>query len=201
MFLFVKGIVIGLVIAVPVGPIGLLCIHRTLAGGTVSGLASGLGVAAADALAAGIAVLGLTLISAFLVSQEAWLHLAGGLFLCYLGVRTFLARPAKEARAPKANGLLGDFVSTFFLTFTNPVTISSFVAILAAFGLGGASESYLATAVLIAGIFIGSALWWIILGVPLHLNGTKFNTEGLQWLSRISGVLITGFGFIVLLAG
>lgn len=154
----------------------------------------------ADALAASIAILGLTLISTILVSQEAWLRLVGGLFLCFLGLRTFLARPVKEAKPIKTNGLLGDLLSTFFLTFTNPMTVSSFVAILAGFGLAGASESYLSAVLLIAGIFIGSALWWVILGTALYLHGGKFDTAGLQWLSRISGVLIAGFGVIVLLA-
>ena len=195
---FVKGLVIGFMVAVPVGPIGVLCINRALVYGRLSGLISGLGVATADALAASIAVLGLTLISNILMSQEVWLRLIGGGLLCYLGVRTFLSRAMEQPASPKESGLVGAFASAFFLTFTNPVTISSFVAIFAAFGLGSLGDNTISTATLILGVFTGSALWWVILGFGLRVLGTCFNPSGLRWVSRISGVIIAGFGFVVL---
>lgn len=196
--LFIKGLLIGFMVAVPVGPTGLLCINRALTQGPLSGLISGLGVATGDALGAGVAVLGLTLISNILISQEVWLRPVGGLFLCYLGVRTFLARPAGQAQSDGEGNVVGVYASTLFLTFTNPVTISSFVAIFAAFGLASAGESALSAAMLVSGVFLGSALWWVILAVGLRLVGAKFSSRGLLWVSRISGAAIAGFGFVVL---
>lgn len=199
MKLFFEGLVIGLVVAVPVGPIGLLCINRFLAGGRAYGLFSGLGVAAADAIAAGIAALGLTLISDFLFNQQLWLRPLGGLFLCYLGFRTFVARPSGEAPSIEGDGLLGAYTSTFLLTFSNPLTILSFFAIYAGWGVESLKGHYLSAAILMSGVFAGSALWWIILGGWLTFFRAKFTDRGLQWMRRVSGVIITGFGFAVLL--
>lgn len=198
MSLFIEGIVIGFVVAVPVGPIGLLCINRALSGGPAYGFLSGLGVATADAVSGGIVVLGLTLVSSFLSSQHEWLRPIGGLFLCYLGLRTFMAKPAEQAISTKENGLMGAYTSTFFLTFTNPVTILSFVAIYAGWGVRSLSGDYLSAAALTSGIFFGSALWWVILGAALLLSREKFTDHGLRWIHRISGVIIAGFGFVVL---
>lgn len=197
---FIKGLIIGITVAVPVGPIGLLCVNRALSGGPAYGLFSGLGVATADAISAGIAVLGLTLVSSILISQQVWLRLIGGVFLCYLGLRTFLVRPAEQATSTKENGLVGAYASTFFLTLTSPVTILSFVAIYAGWGVESLSGDYLSAALLTAGIFVGSALWWIVLSVALRTHGTKINSSGLRWVHRVSGVIIAGFGFIVLLS-
>jgi len=129
--LFLKGILIGFVVAVPIGPMGVLCVSRALSGGPVYGLFSGLGVATGDAVWAGIAALGLTMISGFLLSQQSWLRLIGGIFLCYLGIKTFLTGPRVQTVSGVASGLGGAYGSTFFLTFSNPATILSFVAIYA----------------------------------------------------------------------
>lgn len=197
---FLEGLIIGFVIAVPVGPIGLLCINRTLSGGPTYGFFSGLGIATADAISAAIAVLGLTLISNFLISQQIWFRLIGGLFLCYLGFRIFLARPAVQTTSVKESSLMGAYASTFFLTFTNPVTILSFVAIYAGWGVESLSGDYFSAAVLTLGVFTGSALWWIILSGGLLLFETRFTHHGLRWVHRISGAIIAGFGFFVLLS-
>ena len=198
-FLF-RGLLIGFSIAAPVGPIGVLCIRRTLAEGRAAGLVSGLGAATADALYGCIAVFGLTLISNFLISQQVWLRLIGGGFLCYLGLRTFLAKPAERAASAQGKGLVGAYASTFFLTITNPMTILSFAAIFAGLGAGGASGNYVCAAVLVLGVFIGSALWWFILSGGVSLFRTKFNPHGLRWVNRISGLIITGFGLMALLS-
>ena len=158
-----RGLAIGFSIAAPVGPIGVLCIRRTLAEGRVSGLVSGLGAATADAIYGCIAGFGLTFIANILISQQVWLRLIGGLFLCYLGVKTLLAKPAHQATSAKGNGLVGAYASTFFLTLTNPMTILSFVAIFAGLGLASTGGNYASAGVLVFGVFIGSALWWLIL--------------------------------------
>ena len=195
-----RGLIIGFSIAAPVGPIGVLCIRRTLAEGRGSGLVSGLGAATADAIYGFIAGFGLTFISNFLISQLVWLRLIGGGFLCYLGLRTFLSKPAVHVASAKGNGLFGSYVSTFFLTITNPMTILSFAAIFAGLGVGGAGGNYVSAAVLVLGVFIGSALWWFILSGVVSVFRTKFNPQRLRWVNRISGIIITGFGLIALLS-
>lgn len=195
-----RGLIIGFSIAAPVGPIGVLCIRRTLAEGRASGLVSGLGAATADAIYGCIAGFGLTFISSILVSQQMWLRLVGGAFLCYLGLRTFLARPVEQAVSVAGNGRVGAYASTFFLTLTNPMTILSFAAIFAGLGVASAGGNYVSAGVLVLGVFLGSALWWLTLSGIVGLFRAKFNPRGLRWVNRISGVIITGFGLFALLS-
>ena len=195
-----KGLIIGFSIAAPVGPIGVLCVRRTLTEGRASGLVSGIGAATADAIYGCIAGFGVAFISNFLVSQQVWLRLIGGLFLCYLGPKTWLAKPIEQAALPKGNGLIGAYASTFFLTITNPMTIISFAAIFAGLGLASTSRNYISAGGLVLGVFIGSALWWFFLSNLVGLFRARFNTNGLQWVNRISGVIITGFGLFALLS-
>ena len=196
-----KGVVIGFSIAAPVGPIGVLCMRRTLAEGRASGLITGLGAATADAMYGCIAGFGLTFISSFLVSQQAWLRLIGGGFLCYLGLRTLFAKPSEPEALTKGSGLLGAYASTLVLTLANPMTIISFVAIFAGLGLASTSGNYMGAGALISGVFIGSALWWLILSGGVGTLQGKLNYHGLQWVNRVSGVIITGFGLFALLSG
>jgi threonine/homoserine/homoserine lactone efflux protein len=197
---FFRGLIIGFSIAAPVGPIGVLCIRRTLAEGWMSGLVSGLGAATADALYGCVAGFGLAFISNILVSQQVWLRLIGGGFLCFLGLKTLLSKPAEQAAPGKDAGLLGDYASTFFLTLTNPMTIISFAAIFAGLGLAGTSGSYGSAGILVLGVFCGSALWWFLLSGGVGLFRTRFNPAGLRWVNRISGVIIIGFGLFSLLS-
>jgi len=195
-----RGLVIGFSIAAPVGPIGVLCIRRTLADGRVSGLVSGLGAATADAIYGCIAGFGLTFISSVLVSQQGWLRLIGGGFLCYLGLKTLLAKPAEQVASIKGSGLLGAYASTFFLTLTNPMTILFFAAIFAGLGVASASRNYASAGALVLGVFLGSALWWLTLSGVVGVFRAKLNPHWLRWVNRISGVIITGLGLLVLLS-
>jgi threonine/homoserine/homoserine lactone efflux protein len=197
---FIRGLIIGLSIAATVGPMSILCIQRTLYKGQLYGLISGLGVATADAVYGSIAGFGLTLIASFLVSQQAWIRLIGGLFLVYLGLKALLARPAERAAAAKANSFVGAYASTFLLTLTNPLTILSFAAIFAGIGVGGASKSYVSATIVVLGVFIGSALWWCILTGGINLLRGKFTSQWLFWINRISGVIIMLFGVLALLS-
>lgn len=198
-FLF-RGLAIGFSIAAPVGPIGVLCIRRTLTEGRASGLVSGLGAATADAVYGSIAGFGLTLISGFLVEQQTWLRLIGGAFLCYLGIRTLLAAPAERAAPVKGNGLVGAYASTLFLTLTNPLTILSFAAIFAGLGLASTSGNYVSAAMLVLGVFIGSAAWWLLLSSGVSLLRSRFDARAMRWVNRVSGVIITVFGALALLS-
>ncbi len=210
---YLRGLIIGFSIAAPVGPIGVLCIRRTLAEGRLYGFISGLGAATADACYGTIAALGLTIVSAFLIDQSNWLRLIGGLYLCYLGLRTFRARPAERAaqsaeraaqpaeRAAEAvtrrRGLLGAYTSTLFLTLTNPLTIMSFLAVFAGLGLAQ-SKSALSALLLVLGVFSGSALWWFLLSGFTSLFRSRINPRGLSWINRVSGAIILAFGVVVL---
>jgi len=197
---FLRGMIIGFSIAAPVGPIGILCIRRTLAEGPTSGLISGLGAATADAIYGFIAGFGLTVISNLLIRQQIWLRLLGGGFLCYLGMKTFFTGPLEPSSSLKGKGLIRVYISTFFLTLTNPMTILSFMAIFAGLGVGSMSRGYFPAGLLVAGVFIGSALWWLFLSNGVGLFGKKFNLAGLRWTNRISGIIITTFGVWALLS-
>ena len=198
--LFLEGLLIGFVVAVPIGPMGVLCVSRALSGGPVYGLFSGLGVATGDAVWAGIAALGLTMISGFLLSQQVWLRFIGGIFLCYLGIKTFLTGPRVQTVSGVATGLGGAYGSTFFLTFSNPATILSFVAIYAGWGVESLSGHYVSATVLTAGVFVGSASWWILLSGGLLAFRKSFARSGLEWVERISGAIIAGLGFFIILS-
>jgi threonine/homoserine/homoserine lactone efflux protein len=191
-FLF-KGVIIGFSIAAPVGPIGVLCIRRSLADGRQIGLATGLGAATADAAYGGVAGFGLTFISAFLVGHRFWLGFLGGLFLCYLGIRTFVSKPAEQAAEVRGGGLFSAYLSTLFLTLTNPMTILSFVAVFAGFGLG-ASPDYLSACALVAGVFVGSALWWLLLSTGVALFRSRLSAGWMRAINRLSGAVILAFG-------
>lgn len=198
---FLKGLILGLSIAAPVGPIGVLCIRRTLARGRVYGFVSGMGAATADGIYGAIAGFGLTAVSNLLVGQRVWFGLVGGVFLCYLGLRTFLVRPDAQAPELGAEGnLLSAYASTFVLTLTNPMTILSFAAIFAGLGVGNEGESLLAAGVLVLGVFSGSALWWLALSGGVSLFRGRVGPQGLRWVNRISGAIITGFGLMALLS-
>ena len=194
-----KGTAIGFSIAAPVGPIGLLCIRRSLAGGRRVGLATGLGAATADAGYGCVAGFGLTAVSSFLIGHKFWLGLLGGLFLCGLGARTFLSKPAQEVAPVGGNGCLSAYLSTVLLTLTNPMTILSFAAVFAGFGLGR-SPDYRAAAALVAGVFIGSALWWMLLSSGAALFRSRINSTWMQAVNRVSGLIIFGFGLCSLWA-
>jgi len=194
-----QGIILGFSIAAPVGPIGVLCIRRTLAHGRTAGLISGLGAATADAFYGCIAGFGLTLVSNFLVNQQLWIRVIGGIFLFYLGIKIFLSKPAEVSASVKSNSLFGSYSSTLFLTLTNPATILSFAAIFA--GLGVLEGSYFDAIILVIGVFVGSALWWLFLSFGIDVVRMRFSQRGFVWINRISGMILVMFGAIALGSG
>jgi threonine/homoserine/homoserine lactone efflux protein len=193
----IKGLVIGVSIAAPVGPIGLLCIRRSLEQGRTAGLASGLGAATADAAYGCIAGFGLTAISGFLFEHVSLLRLAGGSAVCYLGVRTFLSAPAQREAQVSASGLRSAYFSTLLLTLANPATILSFVAVFAGFGIV-ASPSYAAAATLVTGVFVGSGLWWLFLSSSVALMRHRISIGSMQAINRFSGGMLVAFGLYAL---
>ncbi len=195
LLLFFRGFLIGISIAAPVGPIGVLCIRRTLAEGKLKGFLSGMGAASADMVYGAVAAFGLTMITDLLVENKFWFQLIGGCFLLYLGIKTFLEKPADHAAQVKQSGYFGAYLSTFFLTITNPMTILSFAAIFAGTMFIGTSSSPI---VLVAGVFAGSASWWLALSFGVGMMRDRLTPIHMAWINRISGIIITAFGVFAL---
>ena len=192
--LFFKGFIIGFSIAAPVGPIGILCIQRTLAGGNVQGLVTGLGAATADAMYGFIAAFGLTFISNFLVEQSIWIRLIGGLFLCYLGIKAFLSKPRNQILSVANRTIISSYGTTFSLTLTNPLTILFFAGIFAGLGMVSESIQYTSAGLMVIGVFMGSGAWWLILSGATGILRNKINERKLAWVNKISGFIILSFG-------
>jgi len=195
----IRGLVIGFTIAAAVGPISLLTIRRTIAHGRVYGLASGLGVASADASYGAVAAFGLTAITSVLVGARTVLALVGGAFLVWLAIRTIRARPvAAAAETDDRPGLAPAFLSIYGLTMTNPMTILSFGGIFAGLGLAGRGGTD--AAFLTLGVFLGSTLWWILLTAVVGRVRGRMTPRVLVWINRVSGAVLLGFGAVAILA-
>lgn len=191
----IKGMLIGFAMAVPLGPIGIICIRKTLTEGRLRGLIIGLGAATADLLYACIAAFGLTVISDTLNSQRVWIRLIGGALLLFLGIRIFRAKPKDPKLDINGSGMLRSYLTTVFLTLTNPLTIFAFIAVFAALGLGE-GLSYISASFLVVGVFIGSTLWFLLLSSGVTLFRNKLDLVGLRWVNRIAGILIIISGII-----
>lgn len=199
-FYLLRGVILGFTIAAPVGPIGVLCIRRTLADGRLVGFVTGLGAATADATYGAIAAFGISAVSAVLIGLRLWIHLFGALFLAWLGLRTLLSRPAEKpaAAAPANAKLLTAWATTVGLTLTNPATILSFAAVFAGLGLVG--MGYLAAGLTTLGVFLGSALWWLLLSGGVSLLRARFDTRAMRIVNIASGLLLLGFAVFSLLS-
>ena len=199
--LLVRGTILGFSIAAPVGPIGVLVIRESMTAGRRAGLLTGLGAATADGLYGLIGGLGLTAVSALLVSHAAALRIVGGLFMLWLGTRTFLAVPASVSTAVSERGATRIYLTGLLLTVTNPMTILSFAAMFAGMGVAsGMDGSGSGVVTLVAGVLAGSAAWWLLLsGVASHA-GRRLTPSRLRWVNRGSGLIITGFGTLALVA-
>ncbi|SRR6266545_2239611 len=192
---FGRGFVLGFAVAAVVGPIGMLCIRRTLTGGFAIGFLSGLGAAVADATYASLAAFGISALTSMMVEQRLWLRLLGGLFLLYLGARTLRSAPsAQAATSASVTGLVAAFASTLALTLSNPMTILSFVGIFA--GLGVSGDGGL---LLVLGVFVGSAAWWLVLASAVAAVRTRLTARVFRAVNVVSGVVIVAFGVQALL--
>ena len=199
--LFFKGLIVGFVIAVPLGPIGILCARRTLTHGRRAGFVSGMGAATADVFYGFVAAFGTTFISEFFTGYQFWIRLAGGAFLCFLGIRTFIEKPERKSLCSmfrKKKRHAGMYTSTFFLTLTNPMTIFSLAAVFAALGLAGATPRILSALILVLGVFLGSVLWWLFFVGVFHLFRKRFSYHEIQLINRIAGLIIASFGVLAL---
>lgn len=202
-WLFLKSILAGLAIAAPVGPVGVLCVHRTVLESRLHGLVSGLGAAVADALYGCVAAFGLAAIAHLLLDHTAEMQLAGGILLLGMGVKTYLKRTAtlpKGEEPLRMHSLLGDFCTTFVLTLINPITILAFAGIFVALGVFiNADRALLDPILVVLGVFIGSCLWWLGIALGAGLLRGRLDIQHLEWMNRISGALIFIFGAAALI--
>lgn len=192
--LFIQGIIIGLTLAVPVGPISLVCIHRTVANGRLHGIVSGFGVATADSFYAAVAFLGLTAVSGLIISHQSEFRLIAGIALVIVGIQVFRSVPAAVRDGANPESFIRDYLSLLAITAANPFTIIFFITILPGFSVVAQGTTLIAAVPFVAGIFLGSAMWWIVLCGSLGSVRSRFSTENLRWINRVSGILITGFG-------
>lgn len=198
--LFLKGLIIGFAIAAPVGPIGILCIQRSLQNGFKIGFMTGIGAALADGTYGLIAGFGLTAVSSFMIAQQFWIRIIGGLFLLYLGIKLLLTSPHERSKAGCSDKSSWNAYSTsYLLTLTNPATILSFVAIFAGLGLGTVNTDFASAMMLVLGITLGSAAWWLLLsgGVAFILH-RRLNRSFFRIINWISGSIILAFGIFAL---
>ena len=193
--LLLKGMLVGIVIAVPAGPVGVLCIRRTIFHGRLAGFLSGLGAATADAVFGIIAAFGLTVISDVLLDYRDWLRVGGGAFLLYIGITAFTADPLAGTQTQRdPEDLLNDYLSTFALTITNPITILAFLAIFAAIGFTGAEATLGRAAILVLGVWLGSLWWWAALSLGAGMLRLSFDKHHLVWINRGSGGILVVSG-------
>ena len=194
-----KGVLVGIIIAVPAGPVGVLCIRRTIFHGRLAGFVSGLGAACADAVFGVIAGFGLTFIADLLLEHQQWLRLGGAVFLLYIGISAFTADPLRGTQSQRdPEGLLADYASAFALTITNPITILAFLAIFASIGFSGAEATLGRAAILVLGVWLGSLLWWAGLAVGAGMVRRSFGRDHLVWINRASGGILVISGALLL---
>jgi threonine/homoserine/homoserine lactone efflux protein len=196
---FFHAMIAGLALAAPVGPVGLLCIRRTLTRGMLSGLLSGMGAAVADAIYASVAAFGVTIISSTLDRYSSALEICGGILLCILGVHAIKRHHIIEVQAGAPTNLVQTFFSTLAITLTNPATIIGYAALFSALGLTGDEGSRRGAIVLVSGVFAGSALWWLLLSTTMHHIRHLLSDNALKWINLISGSFLTLMGVAVII--
>lgn len=198
---FLKGVLVGLLASMPPGPVMVMCLQRTLNRNGISGLVSGLGAASADTLFAIMALFSLSMVMSFIESHTLWLKALGGLMVIFIGLSIYRKNPVMQMRKnrTKKGNLLGDFISIFLLTFTNPAYILAFVALFAAVGLGD-HPNLLSGVLMIMGVLIGAASWWLLLTFVVSSVRHKFRLRHLVMINKICGIVIMALGVIAILS-
>jgi threonine/homoserine/homoserine lactone efflux protein len=195
--LLIKGVLAGLAISAPVGPVNVLCISRTLTKGRMAGMISGLGAAMADTVYGGIAGFGISFVIQFLLREVFWIRLIGGFLLIGIGITYYFKQP-QLLNARRNESAHSEFITAFLLNLTNPTVILSFLAILAALGMGQ-RRPLLSSLLLVGGIFAGSMIWWLILSTTTSHFRDRFNDKAMLWMNRIAGMAIGAFGIVTLI--
>ena len=198
--LLIQGIILGFSASVPLGPMGLICIQKTLNRGRFAGMVSGAGAASADTFYAIIAAFGISFITDFIHQEQFILRIIGSIILLLLGYKIFVTNPAIQLRkqSRKKDNLIADFISIFFLTLSNPITVFFFGAVFASTGIMKTENTFLELSQLVAGVFLGGMLWWFILTTVVNVFRSKFRLKRLWWINKITGALIAIFGIVAI---
>jgi threonine/homoserine/homoserine lactone efflux protein len=199
--IFLKGLAVGLVIAVPVGPVGIWCVHRSLTAGPKAGLIAGFGAAVADALYACVAAFGLAALSNFIVAHRPGITIGGGILIALFAVKIFFSKRKRDQEGSSSRVMIISFWTMFLMTLTNPVTLLALLGMLAVMGLESLAASYLNAGILVAGVFFGSMIWWALLSLGAGSFLSRMPIGILGWLNRVVGVLLFIFGILVVLQG
>ena len=200
--LLVKGAVIGFMVSIPLGPIGVLCVQRTLNKGRRSGFVSGLGAAAADTVFALVAGLGLSIIIGFIEEQQIYFQIIGGLIVISLGIHVFYSNPVRQIRMQRLNRnkLSNDFLSVFFLTISNPLAIFLFLAMFTGVNLTSGPMSFFNLIFMIAGVSLGATSWWFFLSSFVNVFRHRIRLKNIWWMNKVAGVLISFLGVAAILS-
>lgn len=198
--IFIKGITIGLITGMPLGPIGALCLKTTLTNGALFGLIAGLGSCVADSIYAGIAAMGLTFIARFLARYQHNLRIFGGIILLIFGISIILSKKESEQEISNSKTLLKSFLATFLLAIANPATIFSFLFVFASYGSKNIGHGLAARIILIVGVFCGSFFWWVVLVSIVKAFNNKFDLENVSIINKALGSVIVFSGIIFIIS-
>jgi len=192
----IKGIIVGLVVSIPLGPMGVLCVQRTLNKGKSSGFSSGMGIATADTIFALIAGLGISFIIHFLSEQQLIIKIIGGVVIAFIGLKIFITNPVKQLKKHRREGktLFEDFISILFMSLSNPFTVFLYIAIFAGLNLQNISTGYSSALLVVTGVFVGASISWFTISTVVNYFRTKIRLRKLMWINRIAGITIILFG-------
>lgn len=204
LYLF-KGMLVGLMVSIPLGPMGVLIIQKTLHKGALSGFIAGMGAASADLFYAAVAAFGLGVVINIVQAHELLLQIIGGIFLIVIGLKIYFDNPIRQIRQRRQGrvsktGLLGDYLSLFFLTVSNPITVVVFMAVFAGMSVFGESSSLLGEVLVVAGVLLGGGVWWYTLSTLVNIFRKKFRLRVLITINRVSGMVIAVLGALVILS-
>ena len=204
LYLF-KGMLVGLMVSIPLGPMGVLIIQKTLHKGALSGFIAGMGAASADLFYAAVAAFGLGFVINIVQAHELLLQIIGGIFLIMIGLKIYFDNPIRQIRQRRQGrvsktGLLGDYLSLFFLTVSNPITVVVFMAVFAGMSVFGESSSLLGEVLVVAGVLLGGGVWWYTLSTLVNIFRKKIRLRVLITINRVSGMIITILGALVILS-
>jgi threonine/homoserine/homoserine lactone efflux protein len=199
--LLLKGIIVGLLASIPLGPIGVLCVQRTINKGRLSGFFSGMGAACADTVFATVAGFSLSFIMDFVEEWKTEFQIGGGILILLLGLKIFMTNPISQMRKTRRqkNRLFEDFVSVFLLTVSNPMAIFLFVALFAYVNVVADGGNFMSAGAVLGGVFFGASVWWFTLTSFVNMYRKRFRIRQLWWINKIAGgvVMLIGIATVV----
>jgi len=196
-----KGLIVGFILPIPIGPVGILCIRRTMAYGRIHGFLTGLSAAISDMTYSAVAAFGITFVSNFIAGHQEAIHLFGGVVLLAVGLHTFRPRLINEAVAKKVTAPVITFISTFLVTFTNPMAVVGYAVVFAGIGVNDLVHNRIAAALLVAGVFLGSLAWFTLLTFLSRALRVKITGRGLDLVNKVAGTFLMLFGVVALWSG